>query len=105
MSRTRSSAPPRGNGPGRATSCNLGSIVRGVQSHRTPSDDAVREGNVVLSGFRSDSQPGVVRRAGEAVLLLGARDERLRRTTTPAALPLRLSKFHAPEIVFGPDSV
>jgi hypothetical protein len=68
----------------------------------------VQEGNVVLvDDFRPASgrgRPGgEVRRAGDSVLLLGAGDERPCRT--PAAPPLRLSKFHAPEIVFGPDSV
>ena len=42
-----------------------------------------------------------MRRAGESVLLLGAREA----PRPPRPAPLRLSKFHAPEIVFGTDSV
>ena len=53
-----------------------------------------------MAGARRDRH--AVRRAGDSVLLLGAR--RLRSRRAPPA-PLRLSKFHAPEIVFGPDSV
>ena len=45
--------------------------------------------------------PTAVRRAGESVLLPATREAP--RPSAPA--PLRLSKFHAPEIVFGPDSV
>ena len=48
--------------------------------------------------------PAAVRRAGDSVLLLGAREARASHPAPPAP-PLRLSKFHAPEIVFGPDSV
>jgi 1,3-propanediol dehydrogenase len=47
--------------------------------------------------------PTAVRRAGNSVLLLGAR-EAAEHPVAPAP-PLRLSKFHAPEIVFGPGSV
>jgi alcohol dehydrogenase len=79
--------------------------VRPVTTDRAPSDDAVREGNVVLvHDIGPDLGGGLpaVRHAGDSVLLMGARD-----VPGPdrAAPPPRLSKFHAPEIVFGPDSV
>jgi alcohol dehydrogenase len=85
--------------------------VRSSDPSRTPSDDAVREGDVVLvDGVRRVGTPdgsgtshAAVRRVGDSVLLLGARDDAERRM--PEAPPVRLSKFHAPEIVFGPDSV
>ena len=59
---------------------------------------------VLVGDIGPDLRSGLpaVRHAGDSVLLLGAREvpgpER-------AAPPARLSKFHAPEIVFGPDSV
>ncbi len=61
---------------------------------------------VLVDGVRPGRAPDgpasaapAVRRAGASVLLLGAWEE-------PGPAPaLRLSKFHAPEIVFGPDSV
>jgi alcohol dehydrogenase class IV len=79
--------------------------ARPVTTDRAPSDDAVREGNVVLvHDIGPDLRGGLpaVRHAGDSVLLLGTRD-----VPGPdrAAPPVRLSKFHAPEIVFGPDSV
>jgi hypothetical protein len=108
MRRTGASAPARRDRPVRPTSCTVRRAVRRGHLLRTPSDGAVQEGYVVLVyDFRPASERGrpggEVRRAGDSVLLLGARDERTCRT--PAAPPLRLSKFHAPEIVFGPDSV
>jgi alcohol dehydrogenase len=103
--RSVSSSPgsPRARvgGPRRARfrGVRCGSVRRTVRPRAT-SDDAVREGNVVLV---SDMQPSpAVRRAGDSVLLLGARD--VPEPPPVTALP-RLSKFHAPEIVFGPDSV
>ena len=82
--------------------------VRSHDPSRAPSN-AVREGNVVLVDdtrpvavpARSGSVTTGVRRAGESVLLLSSREA----PRTPEPAPLRLSKFHAPEIVFGPDSV
>src|SRR4051794_17190850 len=75
------------------------------------SPNAVREGNVVLvddlrlgalrGGAPAAPAAPAVRHAGDSVLLLGARGEP---GSTPAP-PRRLSKFHAPEIVFGPNSV
>jgi alcohol dehydrogenase len=64
--------------------------------HRTAPDDLVRGGNVVLVGE--------ARRAGDSILLARRShdDARAQDDSTP---PLRLSKFHAPEIVFGPDSL
>jgi alcohol dehydrogenase len=61
------------------------------------SDDVVREGNVVLVGE--------ARRAGDSILLTRRSNPDDRRREEPGAPPLRLSKFHAPEIVFGPDSL
>ena len=94
--------------PGRPCCCSVQDTVRNEGQLRTPSDDAVREGTVVLVGDvresdRVDATCAAVRRAGDSVLLLGARDA----PEPPAAEapPQRLSKFHAPEIVFGPDSV
>jgi alcohol dehydrogenase len=55
-------------------------------------EDAVREGNVVLVH--------AARRAGNSVVVERVAEDR------PGGEPeLRLSKFHAPEIVFGPHSV
>jgi alcohol dehydrogenase len=75
-----------------------------------PSDDAVREGDVVLVEDlpRADAPAApAVRRAGDSVLLVSARSAAEPPDLAPAAAApaLRLSKFHAPEIVFGPDSV
>jgi alcohol dehydrogenase len=94
--------------PGRPCCCSVQDTVRNEGQLRTPSDDAVREGTVVLVGDvresdRVDATCAAVRRAGDSVLLLGARDAPEPRAAE--APPQRLSKFHAPEIVFGPDSV
>ncbi len=107
---------PRWDGPrreGRRAPAS-GSVVGTVRvaEHPRASPSAVREGDVVLvDGVRSGRAAGgpapagpaapAVRRAGDSVLLVGAREEPGR----AAAPALRLSKFHAPEIVFGPDSV
>jgi alcohol dehydrogenase len=56
----------------------------------------VREGNVVLADE--------ARKAGDSVLL-ARRSPDDRRVTDGDSGPLRLSKFHAPEIVFGPNSL
>ena len=88
--------------------CSVNGTVRSHTPSRTSSDDAVREGNVVLiddARFVAPSADppaaGPVRRVGESVLLLGTREA----PKAPEPAPLRLSKFHAPEIVFGSDSV
>ena len=94
---------PVGPSRGRSGCSGWGSVdrtVRPVTADRTPSDDAVREGDVVLVDDRFDLP--AVRHAGDSVLLMGARDVP---GSEHAAPPQRLSKFHAPEIVFGPDSV
>ena len=86
--------------------CSVGDTVRGNDPSRAFSDDAVREGTVVLiDDVRplGAQTPTAVRRAGNSVLLLGAREAA--EHPAPPAPPLRLSKFHAPEIVFGPGSV
>ena len=103
----RSVSPPR-TGPDRfctgSERWRCGSVNGTVRSHaasRAPSDDAVREGNVVLVDGTRRPAPATVRRAGESVVLLSTREA----PPAPQPAPLRLSKFHAPEIVFGPDSV
>ena len=93
----------------RARSCgSVSGTVRRAAPRRTLSDDAVREGNVVLvSEIQRDirlAAPAAVRHAGESVLLLGE-GETAAASEVSAAPSMRLSKFHAPEIVFGPDSV
>jgi alcohol dehydrogenase len=93
---------PRGPRRGRSGCPGWGSVdrtARPVTSDRAPSDDAVREGSVVLVDDIGLGLPAV-RRAGDSVLLMGARD-----VSGPHRAAPRLSKFHAPEIVFGPDSV
>ena len=99
--------PLRPRAPRTPRSCpsTWGSVVGSARTTTTPraSSNAVREGNVVLVDdvrHASDPPPDV-RLAGDSVLLVGAREPA--RTPDPPAL--RLSKFHAPEIVFGPDSV
>ena len=79
----------------------MGYTVRGNDPSRAFSDDAVREGTVVLIDDvrHLGAPPTAVRRAGDSVLLLGAREAA---EPFPSAPPVRLSKFHAPEIVFGP---
>jgi hypothetical protein len=94
--------------PGRPCCCSVQNTVRNEGQLRTPSDDAVREGTVVLVGDvresdRANATCAAVRRVGDSVLLLGARDAPEPRAAE--APPQRLSKFHAPEIVFGADSV
>ena len=102
--------PPSSGGPrgGRDRALTSGSVTVSARltDPRRASPNAVREGDVVLvddlrlAALR-DAGPAApeVRRAGDSVVLLGTRDE------PRSAPPLRLSKFHAPEIVFGPDSV
>ena len=94
-------------GPDHRRCGSVADTVRSLAGARTSSDDVVREGTVVLvDDLRRVAAPAppvhAVRRAGDSVLLLSAR-EPARGTPDPA--PLRLSKFHAPEIVFGSDSV
>src|SRR3954451_12058275 len=82
-----------------------------LTASRRASPNAVREGNVVLvddlrlgalrGGAPAAPATPAVRHAGNSVLLLSAREE----PGLAPAPPPRLSKFHAPEIVFGPDSV
>jgi alcohol dehydrogenase class IV len=91
------------------TSGSVAATARFADPHRA-SPNAVREGSVVLvddlrlgalrGGAPAAPAGPAVRHAGGSVLLLGARDE-----PGGAPPPPRLSKFHAPEIVFGPDSV
>jgi alcohol dehydrogenase len=70
-------------------------VVRGFQP--ATADDVVQEGSVVLVGE--------ARRAGDSVLLAGRDVPDDPRGGEAEAPPLRLSKFHAPEIVFGPNSL
>ena len=108
-------APPPSASRGPRTGCcravtsgSVAATARFADPHRA-SPNAVREGSVVLvddlrlgalhGGAPAAPAGPAVRHAGDSVLLLGARDE------PGGAPPPRLSKFHAPEIVFGPDSV
>jgi alcohol dehydrogenase len=77
-------------------SCSLNDVVEQAVRPTAP-DDVVREGNVVLVGE--------ARRAGDSILLARRSGSDDRRGDELDAPPLRLSKFHAPEIVFGPDSL
>jgi len=82
-------------------SCSLAHVVA-QDVRRAAADDVVREGNVVLVDE--------ARRAGDSVLLARRSPETQHdsgdgRTVGGDPGSLRLSKFHAPEIVFGPNSL
>src|SRR4051794_41595395 len=93
----------------RTLTCGSVSASARLTASRRASPNAVREGNVVLvddlrlgalrGGAPAAPAAPAVRHAGDSVLLLSAREE------PGTAAPPRLSKFHAPEIVFRPDSV
>ncbi|WP_299738926.1 iron-containing alcohol dehydrogenase, partial [Pseudonocardia sp. 73-21] len=82
--------------PATSRSCSLGHVVARDTS-AAAADDVVREGSVVLVDE--------ARRAGDSVLLARRSPDDQQRTVGGDTGSLRLSKFHAPEIVFGPNSL